>query len=66
MREEIKEVEPKCVNCGKSEFKLMRTIDSQILAECIHCGEPHTLDAIDESTGKPTKLHFWSPKMQEK
>lgn len=41
MREEIKEAEPKCVNCGKSEFKLMRTIDSQILAECIHCGDTY-------------------------
>jgi len=64
MREEVKEAEPKCVNCGKNEFKLMRTLDSQIVAECIHCGEPHLLDALDEK-GVPKTLHFWSPKMDE-
>jgi len=66
MKEEIKEAEPKCVECGKDEFKLLRMVDSQIMAQCIHCGEPHTLDAIDESTRKSTKLQFWSPKMEEK
>jgi len=65
MREEVKETEPKCIKCGKNEFKLMRTLDSQIMAQCIHCEEPHLLDAIDETTGKPTKLQFWSPKMDE-
>jgi uncharacterized Zn finger protein len=64
--EKVTEKEPKCVKCGKNEFELMRTIDSQITAVCIHCGEPHLLDAIDKSTGKPTSLQFWSPKMNEK
>lgn len=65
MREEVKETEAKCVNCGRNEFRLMRTLDSQITAECIHCEEPHLLDAIDKKTGVPTSLTFWSPKMDE-
>jgi hypothetical protein len=63
--EEITEAEPTCIKCGKNEFELRRTVDSQITAICIHCGEPHLLDAIDKDTGKPTTLQFWSPKMEE-
>jgi hypothetical protein len=66
IREKITESEPKCVSCGKSEFRLTRMVDSQILAECIHCGEPHTLDAIDVDTRKPTNLQWFSPKMEER
>jgi len=66
MTEEVTEIEPKCVKCGKTEFELMRTIDSQITATCLNCGEPHLLDAIDKDTGKPCSLTFWSPKMEEK
>jgi len=67
MREEVKEAEPRCINCGKNEFRLMRTTDYQILAECIHCGEPHSLDAFDKNkTGEEAILSFWSPKMEEK
>lgn len=64
-REKITEAEPKCANCGKNEFRLTRMVNSQILAECIHCGEPHTLDAIDEETGKFASLQWFSPKMEQ-
>jgi len=64
-REKLTEAETKCVNCGKNEFRLTRTVNSQILAECIHCGEPHTLDAIDEKTGRATSLQWFSPKMEQ-
>ena len=65
MKEEVTEAEPKCAKCGKNEFELMRTLDSQITATCINCEEPHLLDAIDVETGKPTNLQFWSPKMEK-
>ncbi|MBN2336133.1 hypothetical protein JXL21_11285 [Candidatus Bathyarchaeota archaeon] len=45
--------EIKCVKCGSDEFKLMRTIPQQILAECLKCGHPHLLE------GNP--IFFWSP-----
>ncbi len=54
---ELKEVEPKCVKCGKPNFKLSRTANHQIMAVCVNCGEFHILDAVDGN------LHFWSPKM---
>lgn len=66
IRDLFKEVEPKCIKCGKNEFKLTRMTDSQIMLECINCREPHLLDAIDEKTGSPTNLQFWSPKMEKK
>jgi hypothetical protein len=61
----VTEKEPRCIKCGKNKFELMRTLDSQITALCVNCGEPHLLDAIDRDTGKPTTLTFWSPKMDE-
>ena len=64
-RDMIMEAEPKCVECGKNEFKLLRTVDSQILAECVNCGEPHILDAIDIKTGNTTNLQWFSPKMEQ-
>jgi len=65
MSEEVTKKEPKCLKCGKDEFRLVRTLDSQIIAECIHCGEPHLLDAMDDE-GDLAILTFWSPKMGEK
>jgi len=65
INEKVMEKEPRCVKCGKNEFELMRTLDSQITAICVSCGEPYVLDSIDQSTGKPTSLTFWSPKMGE-
>ena len=50
----LKEAEPKCVKCGQNKFELSRTADDQILAVCIKCGEPHTLDVNDGN------LQFWS------
>jgi hypothetical protein len=64
-KEEITEAESKCVKCGKNKFELSRMTDHQILAVCINCDEPHTIDAIDKKTGKPANLTFWSPKMEE-
>lgn len=63
--EEVKEAEPRCLRCGKNEFKLFRALDSQITAECIHCGEPHFLDAVDDA-GNLTILTFWSPKTDKR
>ena len=66
MGEKFKEAEPKCVSCGKNEFKLTRMVDNQILAECSNCGEPHQLDARDsEGNIEGTAIQFWSPKMTE-
>jgi len=62
-REKITEAEPKCVNCGKNEFKLTRTSNFQILADCIYCGEPQTLDAFDKDPSKFKSLQWFSPKM---
>lgn len=64
MKEESYEAEIKCVSCGSNEFKLMRTTEHQILAQCVHCEEPHTLDAVDQK-GMTSFLQFWSPKMEE-
>jgi len=67
MGEKIRTAEIKCVKCGKDEFKLTRMVEDQILAECIHCGEAHTMDAIDKdgNTGMGASIQFWSPKMTE-
>jgi hypothetical protein len=65
MKEEITEAESKCVKCGGNRFELSRLADHQILALCINCGEPHTVDAIDKNTSKPATLTFQSPKMEE-
>ena len=66
MKEEITEAESKCVKCGKNKFGLSRMADHQILAVCINCGEPHTIDAIDKNKSTPATLTFWSPKMEER
>jgi len=46
--------EIKCVECGSDEFKLMRTIPEQILAECIKCGRPHLIGGDPVSFGDPS------------
>jgi hypothetical protein len=64
MKNEVTEAESKCVKCGKNKFELSRMADYQILAICINCGEPHTIDALEQGTCKPATLKFWSPKME--
>ena len=64
MKNEITEAESNCVKCGKNKFELSRMADYQILAVCINCGEPHTIDAIEKGTSKPSSLKFWSPKVE--
>jgi uncharacterized Zn finger protein len=64
-KEEIMKTESKCVKCGRNKFELSRMADYQILAVCINCGEPHTIEAIDKKTGKVANLNFWSPKMEK-
>jgi len=65
MPEEVTEADPQCIKCGSNKFELMRTINSQIVATCVDCGEQHLLEATDIATGKPTRLQFWSPEMDE-
>lgn len=46
--------EIKCLDCGSDEFRLMRTIPQQILAECLKCGRPHTLEGDPIFFGDPS------------
>ncbi len=34
----------KCVDCGSSEFRLMRNMPEQILADCLKCGRTHVIE----------------------
>jgi formylmethanofuran dehydrogenase subunit E len=36
----------------KGLFELFRTVNSQVLAICSSCGEPHILDALADEEGK--------------
>jgi len=55
--------ETKCNECGKNEFRLKRMTEHQVLAECIHCGHPHTIDSIRENkTGSSLLYWFTIPK----
>ena len=65
--EEYESKETKCHGCGKNEFRLTRMTDHQVLAECIHCGYPHTLDSILEDKKRSTLLHWFTiPKATER
>ena len=59
--------ETKCHGCGKNEFRLTRMSEHQVLAECIHCGYPHTLDSILENKKRSALLHWFTiPKTSER
>ncbi len=34
----------KCVDCESNEFRLMRNMPEQILAECLKCGRTHVIE----------------------
>lgn len=52
--------ETKCIECGKSDFRLTRRSEHQILAECIHCGYPHTLDSAIDNKKHSALLHWFT------
>lgn len=59
--------ETKCNGCGKNEFRLTRMTEHQVLAECIHCGYPHTLDSTLENKKRSALLHWFTiPKATER
>jgi len=65
--EESESKETKCHGCGKNEFRLTRMTEHQVLAECIHCGYPHTLDSILENKKRSALLQWFTiPKASER
>ncbi len=68
MREEKDESkETICYGCGKNEFRLTRMTENQVLAECIYCGYPHTLDSIPGNKKRSALLQWFTvPKASER
>ena len=65
--EKYESKETKCHGCGKNEFRLTRMTENQVLAECIHCRYPHTLDSILENKTRSALLHWFTvPKVSER
>jgi uncharacterized Zn finger protein len=65
--EKYESKETKCQGCGKNEFRLTRMTEHQVLAECIHCGYPHTLDSILENKKRSALLQWFTiPKASER
>ena len=58
--EKYKSKETKCYGCGKNEFRLTRMTEHQVLAECIHCGHPHTLDSALKDKTRSALLHWFT------
>lgn len=56
-KRESKEI--KCHGCGKNEFRLTRTAEHQVLAECIHCGYSHAINSVLGGKKRSTLL-YWS------
>lgn len=52
--------ETKCHGCGKNDFRLIRMTEHQVLAECIHCGYPHTLDSIPKNKTRSALLQWFT------
>jgi uncharacterized Zn finger protein len=46
-----------CLSCGSDEFKILRTIPSQILLKCLKCGNSHILEIVNVD-GNPV-LILW-------
>jgi len=68
MKEEKYEpAETKCQECGKNEFRLTRMTEHQVLAECIHCRHPHTLDSTPGTKRRSALLNWFTvPKATER
>mgnify|MGYP001109020926 CR=1 FL=1 len=65
--EKYESKETKCYACGKNDFRLTRMTEHQVLAECIHCGHPHTLDsAIKGKTRSALLSWFTMPEASER
>jgi len=65
--EKYESKETKCYGCGKNDFRLTRMTEHQVLAECIHCGHPHTIDsALKGKTRSALLSWFTIPKASER
>ena len=65
--EKYESKETKCYGCGKKEFRLTRMTEHQVLAECSHCGYPHTLDSILETKKRSASLQWYTiPRASER
>lgn len=62
-KEDYESKEIKCRGCGKNEFRLTRTAENQVLAECIHCKYPHTLNSSLKGKTRSALL-YWSTTLE--